>query len=164
MELQDESLDATPKAAGEGSNETQTSQADDHYSILGVARNATAKQLSAAYKKLSMIYHPERPENQNNEVSQKMYRRINDAFQTLSDPFKRKQYDDGVSATAAEPAADSVSVSGTSSGAAEPSKQGSQSGLGGISKAIGTLMSRFNGTYSAPIPVDIVEQAKTLSR
>jgi curved DNA-binding protein len=59
----------------------------DYYSILGVARNASDKDLKSAYKKLSMQHHPDRGGNE------ETFKKVNEAYSTLKDPRKRQEYD-----------------------------------------------------------------------
>ena len=59
----------------------------DYYSTLGVAKNASDKELKAAYKKASMKHHPDRGGDENN------FKEINEAYSTLKDPRKRAVYD-----------------------------------------------------------------------
>ncbi|OGR97693.1 MAG: molecular chaperone DnaJ [Elusimicrobia bacterium RBG_16_66_12] len=65
--------------------------AEDYYSLLGVARNATAAEIKAAYRKLAMKHHPDR--NPGNKEAEEKFRRINSAYEALSDDKKRKLYD-----------------------------------------------------------------------
>src|SRR4051812_33994684 len=65
--------------------------AEDYYSLLGVARNATDAELKAAYRKLAMKHHPDR--NPGDKASEAKFRTINGAYEALSDPKKRKLYD-----------------------------------------------------------------------
>jgi len=58
------------------------------YSILGVSENATPEQLKKQYRKLSLEFHPDRPGGDANKFKQ-----INEAYETLSDDQRRKQYD-----------------------------------------------------------------------
>lgn len=61
-----------------------------HYQTLGVDNNATAKEIKRAYKKKSFDYHPDR----NKDASaQTQFQLIGEAYSCLSDPHKRKQYD-----------------------------------------------------------------------
>lgn len=59
----------------------------DHYSTLGVNKNATPDEIKKAYRKLAMQHHPDRGGNENK------FKEIQDAYATLSDPNKRAQYD-----------------------------------------------------------------------
>ena len=62
----------------------------DYYSILGVAKNVTEAGLKAAYRKLSKQYHPD--VNPDPGAAVKM-QEINEAYNTLSDPQKKAEYD-----------------------------------------------------------------------
>jgi len=64
----------------------------DYYQILGVSRNATEKELKEAYRRLVRKYHPDLNPN-NREEAEKKFREINEAYEVLSDPEKRKLYD-----------------------------------------------------------------------
>jgi DnaJ-class molecular chaperone len=66
--------------------------AKDFYEILGVSKNATSDEIKKAYRKLALKYHPDRNGNKNPE-SEKKFKEINDAYQVLSDPQKKSQYD-----------------------------------------------------------------------
>ncbi len=63
----------------------------DFYSILGVARSATADELKKAYRKLAMQYHPDK--NPGNKKAEDKFKEITEAYETLSDEQKRKSYD-----------------------------------------------------------------------
>jgi len=66
--------------------------AKDHYQVLGVARSATDAEIKKAYRKLALKWHPDKnPDNQ--EVAQAKFQEIGAAFDILSDPEKRKMYD-----------------------------------------------------------------------
>jgi DnaJ-class molecular chaperone len=65
--------------------------AEDFYTILGVSKQSTEKELKSAYRKLSAKYHPDK--NQGDKSAQDMFIRINKAYETLSDPEKKKIYD-----------------------------------------------------------------------
>lgn len=68
----------------------------DLYSILGVSKDASAEDLKKAWRKLSLKYHPDRQggksDKQKEEAIAKM-KEINEAYSTLSDENKRRQYD-----------------------------------------------------------------------
>jgi DnaJ-class molecular chaperone len=61
-----------------------------HYDTLGVSSDANEHEIKKAYRALSLKYHPDR--NPSAEAAEKI-REINDAYETLSDAAKRKQYD-----------------------------------------------------------------------
>jgi molecular chaperone DnaJ len=62
----------------------------DYYEILGVPRNATKEQIREAYRRLAMLYHPDR--NKSPEAEEK-FKEISEAYAVLSDDEKRRQYD-----------------------------------------------------------------------
>lgn len=59
----------------------------DYYEILGVPRDASPEEIKKAFRKLAHKYHPDRGGDE------KKFKEINEAYQILSDPVKRKQYD-----------------------------------------------------------------------
>src|SRR4030067_1034469 len=63
----------------------------DHYDILGVSRDADDKQLKKAFRKFARKYQPDL--NPNNKGSEQRFKEVNEAYEVLSDPAKRKQYD-----------------------------------------------------------------------
>jgi DnaJ-class molecular chaperone len=64
----------------------------DYYSILGVARDADAAVLKKAYRKLAMKWHPDKnPDDQ--AAAQAKFQEISEAYDVLSDPEKRRIYD-----------------------------------------------------------------------
>lgn len=64
----------------------------DYYTILGVPRDATDSAIKKAYRELSFNTHPDR--NSSPDASTKM-QQLNEAYETLKDPQKRRQYDMG---------------------------------------------------------------------
>ena len=68
----------------------------DYYSILGVERDANEDKIKSAYRKLSMQWHPDRWANGTDEEKKKAedkFKEIAEAYEVLSDPQKRAQYD-----------------------------------------------------------------------
>jgi curved DNA-binding protein CbpA len=63
----------------------------DHYKLLCIAPSASAQEIKKAYRKLAFQYHPDR-NHASQEANEKM-QEINEAYATLSDPIKRKEYD-----------------------------------------------------------------------
>ncbi|OGR16045.1 MAG: hypothetical protein A2X81_07990 [Desulfobacterales bacterium GWB2_56_26] len=63
----------------------------DYYAILGVDRKAGDKEIKKAYRKLARRHHPD--VNAEDETSKEKFLEINEAHQVLSDPEKRRQYD-----------------------------------------------------------------------
>lgn len=63
----------------------------DYYKVLGVAKTATEEEIRTAYRKLARKHHPDL--NPNNPDAVKLFQQINEANEVLSDPEKRKKYD-----------------------------------------------------------------------
>ncbi len=66
--------------------------AKDYYEVLGVPRDADAKAIKKAYRKLAMKYHPDRNPGKEKDAGHR-FKEINEAYAILGDPEKRKQYD-----------------------------------------------------------------------
>lgn len=63
----------------------------DYYKVLGVNKNATADEIKSAYRKLARKHHPDL--NPNDKEANKKFQQVNEANEVLSDPEKRKKYD-----------------------------------------------------------------------
>lgn len=61
------------------------------YDILGVSRSATGEEIKRSYRKLAQKYHPDRANG--DKASEQKFKEINAAYEILSDPQKRSQYD-----------------------------------------------------------------------
>ena len=64
----------------------------DYYSTLGVAKSATAKDIKQAYRKLARKHHPD--VNPGDKSAESKIKELNEAYEVLSDPDKRKKYDE----------------------------------------------------------------------
>ncbi|XP_029969809.1 dnaJ homolog subfamily B member 9-like [Salarias fasciatus] len=62
----------------------------DYYEILGVSRDATERQIKKAFHKLALKYHPDRNKAPDAEAK---FREMAEAYETLSDDKRRKEYD-----------------------------------------------------------------------
>lgn len=65
--------------------------AKDYYEILGVDKKATQEEIKSAYRKLAKKHHPDA--NKGDATAEQRFKELNEAYQTLSDDQKRKQYD-----------------------------------------------------------------------
>jgi DnaJ-class molecular chaperone len=64
----------------------------DYYKTLGVSKTASEKELKAAYRKLARKYHPD--VNPGDKSSEAKFKELNEAYEVLGDPEKRKKYDE----------------------------------------------------------------------
>lgn len=65
--------------------------ATDYYQVLGVGRKADEKEIKASYRKLARKYHPD--VNPNDKAAEAKFKEVSEAYEVLSDPEKRKLYD-----------------------------------------------------------------------
>jgi len=63
----------------------------DYYATLGVSRTASDEEIKKAFRKLARQYHPDVAKNK--KVAEEKFKEINEAYEVLSDPEKRKKYD-----------------------------------------------------------------------
>jgi hypothetical protein len=125
------------------------SNSNDLYGVLGVARNATDKEIGAAYKNLALKFHPER--NPADEGASETYKSITNAYNILSDPNKRRQYDlsGGFNSNSATSAEDTEGVD--------------VSALGGLGRVFGAVVSRLGGfPIPTQISAEVIDSAKAI--
>src|ERR1700730_8383114 len=63
----------------------------DYYQILGVPKDAPQKAIKSAFRKLARQHHPD--VNPGDKAAEEKFKTINEAYEVLSDPQKRKKYD-----------------------------------------------------------------------
>ncbi|MBN9299695.1 MAG: J domain-containing protein [Filimonas sp.] len=99
----------------------------DYYKVLGVDKTASADDIKKAYRKLARKYHPDL--NPNDATAHKTFQQINEANEVLSDPDKRKKYDQyGENWQHAEQFEQAKQQQGYAGGAGNPFREGSFSG------------------------------------
>src|SRR6266853_5707994 len=110
-----------------------TTQQKDYYGALGVKKTASSEEIRKAFRKLARKYHPD--VNPNDKKSEEKFKEISEANDVLSDPKKRKIYDQlGFYSDNIDPAAAEAYARGGGFGAggfgATPSGGGSSGGQG----------------------------------
>jgi len=63
----------------------------DYYQILGVSKDASPEEIKKAYRKLALKYHPDKAGD--DKSSEEMFKKVNEAYETLSDAGKKEKYD-----------------------------------------------------------------------
>ena len=64
----------------------------DYYATLGLTKTASAKEIKAAYRKLARKHHPD--VNPGDKSAETTFKEINEAYEVLGDPEKRRKYDE----------------------------------------------------------------------
>lgn len=102
--------------------------AKDYYETLGVSKNASDDEIKSAYRKLAKTYHPDL--NKNSDEATAKFKEISEAYEVLSDPKKRSNYDQFGSADG-------------------PAFGGGGGGFGGFSDFSGGFSDFFSDIFSA---------------
>ena len=64
----------------------------DYYATLGVPKTASAKEVKQAFRKMARKYHPD--VNPGDKAAESRFKEINEAYEVVGDPDKRKKYDE----------------------------------------------------------------------
>jgi len=75
-----------------GGRQQQQEKEEDYYKVMGVKKGATDAQIKKAFKKLAIKYHPDKNRD-NPEAAKQKFQEIANAYEVLSDPEKRRIYD-----------------------------------------------------------------------
>lgn len=70
----------------------------NYYEVLELTKDASAEEIKKQYRKLAMKYHPDRTAG--DKKKEELFKNINAAYETLSDPVKKRQYDNEISSPA----------------------------------------------------------------
>ena len=73
----------------------------DYYKILGVSKDASQDEIKKSYRKLAVKYHPDK--NGGDKSAENQFKKITEAYETLSDPEKRGKYDNPYSGGGFDP-------------------------------------------------------------
>jgi len=143
----------------------------DYYKILGIDKTATPKDIKNAYRKLARKYHPDL--NPNDRDAKKNFQQINEANEVLSDPDKRKKYDQyGKDWQHAEEFEKAKQYQEQSSNYRGPGYSGEQtegdfssffeSMFGGSAGAARRMKVKYRGEdYNAELHLDLIDAYKT---
>jgi len=104
----------------------------DYYEVLGVAREATEVEITKAYRKLAMKYHPDRNNGAETKDAEEKFKEAKEAYETLTDASKRAAYD-------------RFGHAGVNGGPGGPGGFGGAEGFGNFADAFGDIFSDIFG-------------------
>lgn len=87
-----------------------------HYQVLGIATHASEDEIKSAYRKLARTYHPDL-NPQRPKTAHDRFRRLQEAYDVLSDPVSRQRYDQSLGIHQVNPPSDEVEATRTDSSA-----------------------------------------------
>ncbi len=136
----------------------------DYYAVLTVAQNASAKDITKAYRKLARQYHPDA--NPNNAAAEERFKEISAAYDVLGDEERRREYD--------EVRRLGPGAFGGPGGRSSHFDMGDMAGAGGLGDLLGQMFSggRRNGAGAGPrrgsdleaaLTIDFVDSVKGLT-
>jgi len=146
----------------------------DYYKVLGIEKSATDKEIKFAYRKLARKHHPDL--NPNDKDAKLNFQKINEANEVLSDPVKRKKYDQyGGDWQHADEFEKAQQNRGQSSGSGRAQYTGGQTGgdfsdffesmFGGAAGGARGRQSKFRGEdFNAELHLDLIDAYKTHKR
>ncbi len=111
----------------------------DYYAILGIDKNASADEIKSAYRKMAKKYHPDL--NKDNPEAADKFKEVNEAYEVLSDPQKKSNYDQFGSA-------DGPQFSGFGGGSGATNMGGGFDFSGDFGDIFGDIFSAFGGGSS----------------
>jgi molecular chaperone DnaJ len=124
----------------------------DYYQVLGVAETATTDAIKKAFRRLAKQHHPDR--NPNNAQAAERFKEINEAHDVLSDPEKRKKYDQlrryGAFAGAGAGGGERGGFGGRARRAPQDSGDFDISDLGGLGDIFSSIFGRRGGREAEP--------------
>ena len=119
--------------------------ADDLYKVLGVSKKASDDEIKKAYRKLARKYHPDR--NPDDPAAEEKFKEVQGAYDTLSDPEKREEYDSGGMF-----AVRGFGGAGRGPFTAGPAGQGGFVDLGDLGDLFSSMFGRGGGRWAARLP------------
>jgi DnaJ family protein C protein 7 len=87
------------RALSEASRLLKMSKRKDYYKILGITKSASDSDIKKAYRKMALLYHPDKQSKLTDEerlVAEAKFKEIGEAYTILSDPRKKQMFDSGM--------------------------------------------------------------------